>query len=123
MRSFGHVAQITPYPFAHCGEDVPIGRQASHQEGALDAGQNLRSYIAGALITDSELALFHTIANHLFKPIDMHLGKSVQTRLHRRRDGAEDCGEGPTGTHTLALAMNLAERIKIGFETLLGQPE
>jgi hypothetical protein len=84
MRPFERVAQITPYPFSHHGEDVPIGRQASHQEGALDAGRNLGSNIARALITDSELALFHAIANHLLKPIEMHLGKAVQTSLHWR---------------------------------------
>jgi hypothetical protein len=62
MRPFGHVAQITPYPFSHHGEDVPIGRQASHQEGALDAGRNLGGNIARALITDRELALALTAA-------------------------------------------------------------
>ena len=84
MRPFGHVAQITPYPVSHHGQDMPIGRQAAHQEGALDAGRNLGGNIARALITDSELALFHAIADHLFKPIEMHLGKSVQTSLHWR---------------------------------------
>jgi hypothetical protein len=29
MRPFGHVAQITPYPVGHHGEDMPIGRQAT----------------------------------------------------------------------------------------------
>ena len=82
MRPFGRVAQITPHPFSHDGQDVPIGRQASHQEGALNAGRNLGGNIARALITDGELALSHAIANHLFKPIEMHLGKSVQTSLH-----------------------------------------
>jgi hypothetical protein len=84
MRPLGRVAQITPYPVSHHGEDVPIGRQASHQESALDAGRNLGGNIARALITDGELALFHTIADHVLKPIEMHLGKSVQTRLHWR---------------------------------------
>jgi hypothetical protein len=46
MRPFGHVAQITPYPFSRHGEDMPIGRQASHQEGALDASQDLGGDIA-----------------------------------------------------------------------------
>jgi hypothetical protein len=41
MRPFGRVAQITPDAVSHHGEDVPIGRQASRQEGALDASQNL----------------------------------------------------------------------------------
>ena len=82
MRTFGHVAQITPYPFNHRGEDVPIRRQASHQEGALDAGRNLCGNMARALITDGELTLFHAIANHVLKPIEVHLGKSVQTSLH-----------------------------------------
>ena len=82
MRPFGRVAQTTPYPFSDRGQDVPIGRQASHQKGALNAGRDLRGNIARALITDGELALFHAIANHLFKPIKMHLGKSVQTSLH-----------------------------------------
>jgi hypothetical protein len=82
MRPFGRVAQITPHPFSHHGQDVPIGRQASHQEGALNAGRNLGGNIARALITDGELALFHAIANHVFKPIEMHLGKPVQTSLH-----------------------------------------
>ena len=82
MRPFGHVVQIMPYPFSHRGEDVPIGRQASHQEGALYAGRNLGGNIARALITDGELTPFHAIANHVFKPIEMHLGESVQTSLH-----------------------------------------
>ena len=46
MRPFGHVAQITPYPFSRRGEDMPIRRQASHQEGALDASQDLGGDIA-----------------------------------------------------------------------------
>ena len=82
MRPFWRVAQRTPYPFSHRGEDVPIRRQASHQEGALDAGRNLGGNIARALITDGELTPFHAIANHVFKPIEMHLGESVQTSLH-----------------------------------------
>ena len=82
MPPFGHVAQRTPYPFSRRGEDMPIRRQASHQEGALNAGRNLGGNIARALITDGELALFHAIANHVFKPIEMHLGKPVQTSLH-----------------------------------------
>ena len=84
MRLFGHGAQITPYPFCHHGEDVPIGRQASHQESALDAGRNLGGNITRALITDGELALFHAIADHVLKPIEVHVGKSVQTSLHWR---------------------------------------
>jgi hypothetical protein len=84
MRPFGHVAQITPYPVGHHGEDVPIGRQASYQEGALDASRNLGGNVTRALITDGKLALFHTIADHVLKPIEMHLGKSVQTSLHWR---------------------------------------
>ena len=43
MRPFGCIAQITPYPFSHHGEDLPIGGQASHQEGALNAGRYLGS--------------------------------------------------------------------------------
>jgi hypothetical protein len=82
MFPLGHVAQRTPYPFSDRGEDVPIRRQASDQEGALDAGRNLGGNIARALITDRELTPFHAIANHVFKPIEMHLGESVQTSLH-----------------------------------------
>ena len=84
MRSFGHVAQIASYPFSHRDEDVPIGQQAPHQQSALNAGQNLGGDIARALLADGELALFHAIANHVFKPIEMHLGESVQSSLHRR---------------------------------------
>ena len=84
MRLFGRVAQITPHPLSHHGEDMPIGRQAPRQEGALDAGQNLGGNIARALIADGELTLLDAIADHLFKPVDVHLGKSVQTSLHRR---------------------------------------
>jgi hypothetical protein len=69
MRRFGHVAQITLYPFSHHAKDVPIGRQASHQEGGLDAGQNLGGDIARALVADVELALLRAIADHVFKPI------------------------------------------------------
>jgi hypothetical protein len=82
MRPFGRITQITPYPFSHRGEDVPIGRQASHQEGALHASCNLGGNVTRALITDGELALFRAITNYVFKPIEMHLGKSVQTSLH-----------------------------------------
>jgi len=64
----GQVAQTAPYPFGHHGEDVPIGRQASHQQGALNASQNLGRYIARSVITDRELTQFYFIANHLFKP-------------------------------------------------------
>ena len=71
MRPFGCIAQITPYPFSHHGEDVPIGGQASHQEGALNAGRNLGSNIARALIADGELALFRAITNYVFKPIEI----------------------------------------------------
>jgi hypothetical protein len=63
---------------------MPIGRQATHQKSALDASRNLGGNIARALITYAELARFHTIADHVLKPIEMHLGKSVQTRLHWR---------------------------------------
>jgi len=83
MRPFGRVAQRTPYPFSDRGEDVPIRRQASHQEGALDAGRNLGGDIARALIADGELALLCAIADHVLKPIEMHLGKSVHTCLYR----------------------------------------
>ncbi|MGB8632691.1 MAG: hypothetical protein WCD69_25495 [Xanthobacteraceae bacterium] len=48
---------------------MPIGRQASHQEGGLDAGQNLGGDIARALVADVELALLRAIADHVFKPI------------------------------------------------------
>ena len=84
MSPFGHAAQITPYPFSHHGQDMAIGRQASHQESALNAGRDLGGNIARALITDGELALFHAIADHVLKPIEVHLGKSVQTSLHWR---------------------------------------
>ena len=82
MRPLRRITQITPYPFSHHGEDVPIGGQASHQEGALNAGRNLGGNIARALIPDGELALFRAITNYVFKPIEMHLGKPVQTSLH-----------------------------------------
>jgi len=84
MRPLGRITQITPHSFSHHGEDMPIGRQATHQKSALDAGRNLGGNVTRALITDSELALFHTIADHVLKPIEMHLGKSVQTSLHWR---------------------------------------
>jgi hypothetical protein len=50
----------------------------------LDAGRNLGGNITRPLITNGELALFHSVANQVFKPIEMHLGKSVQTSLHWR---------------------------------------
>ena len=83
MRLFREVAQITPHPFNHHVEDVPIGRQASHQQGALNGSRNLGGDIAGALIADGELALLDAIADHVFKPIDMRLGKTVHSSLHR----------------------------------------
>ena len=71
MRPFGRVAQITPYPFSHHGQDMAIGRQASHQESALNAGRDLGGNIARALIADGELALFRAITNYVFKPIEI----------------------------------------------------
>jgi hypothetical protein len=63
---------------------LPIRRQASHQEGALDAGRNLGGNIARALITDGELALFHAIANHVFKPIETPAHRSIDRARGKR---------------------------------------
>ena len=83
MRLFRHVTQITPHPFNYHGEDVRIRRQAFYQQGALNGSRNLGGDIARALIADGELALLCAIADHVLKPIEMHLGKSVHTCLYR----------------------------------------
>ena len=67
MRPLRRITQITPHSFSPHGEDMPIGRQTTHQESALNAGRNLGGNITRALITDGELTLFHAIANHVFR--------------------------------------------------------
>ena len=54
-----------------------ISCQTSDEEGALDAGGDLGGDVTRALIADLELATGHSLADYIFKPVQMHFGKMV----------------------------------------------
>jgi hypothetical protein len=95
-----------------------VSGQATHQKCPLHTGQNLHGNVARPLIADTELTSFNTLAYNFLKPLEMHLGEAVQPALHRRGDGIEDRPERSAGTHTLALTVNGAKDVEIGFKSL-----
>src|SRR5262245_10553327 len=93
-----------------------VSGQATHQQCSLHTRQNLHGNVARPLIADTKLTSFDTLAYNFLKPLEMHLGEAVQPALHRRGDGIEDRPERSAGTHTLALTVNGAEYVEIGFK-------
>ncbi len=84
----------------------------------MDVSHDLLRYIAWTLIADVELAAFHSITDNALKPVQMHLREPVQGSLQGRGDRPEDRTERAAGAHALALAVNDAEHVEIGFQAL-----